>query len=159
MNVQRDRRMKARSLKISAIVTAGVLFSSACFGQFFIGPSVPFGAPGAAGALISILVYVIAKHEASERQKKIAEERARQAYARMSAQRRANLKKKKVRYIAVDTEKDAKTSPKAQKSVMVWDTESQKVANPNVYDVKSAPPVGSTAKFDNYSAEYVGSGT
>jgi hypothetical protein len=40
----------------------------------------------------------------------------------------------------------------------VWDTESEKVAGKDVYDVKSPPKVGATAKFDKYSAEYVGSG-
>jgi hypothetical protein len=42
---------------------------------------------------------------------------------------------------------------------MIWDTQSQEVVGNNVYDVKSPPPVGSTAKFDTYSAEYVGSGS
>jgi hypothetical protein len=77
----------------------------------------------------------------------------------MPAKRKAALKAKKVRYIAVDTEKNEKTSPKAEKSVMVWDTESHQVAGSSVYDVKSTPPFGSTTKFDNYSAEYVGFGT
>jgi len=103
--------------------------------------------------------YIIEKREASERQKQIAEERARRAYANMSAKRKAQLKAKKVRYIAVDTEKDAKTSPKAKKSVMVWDTDKRQIANDNVYDVQKSPHVGETAKFDRYSAEYVGSGS
>jgi hypothetical protein len=106
-----------------------------------------------------LVVYIIEKREASERQKQIAEERARRTYANMSAKRKAQLKEKKVRYIAVDTEKDAKTSPKAKKSVMVWDTDKRQIANDNVYDVQKSPPVGETAKFDRYSAEYVGSGS
>ena len=64
-----------------------------------------------------------------------------------------------MRYIAVDTEKDAKTSQQAKKSVMVWDTHTQQIANDNVYDVQKSPAVGQTAKFDRYSAEYVGSGS
>ncbi len=42
---------------------------------------------------------------------------------------------------------------------MIWDTQSQEVVGNNVYDVQSTPRVGTTAKFDTYSAEYVGSGT
>jgi len=42
---------------------------------------------------------------------------------------------------------------------MVWDTEKQEVASGAVYDVKRSPAVGETAKFDRYSAEYVGSGS
>jgi hypothetical protein len=66
----------------------------------------------------------------------------------MSAKRKAQLKAKKVRYIAVDTEKDAKTSRQAKKSVMVWDTDKQEIANDNVYDIQKSPPLGQTAKFD-----------
>ncbi|MBA2436195.1 MAG: hypothetical protein H0V54_14140, partial [Chthoniobacterales bacterium] len=98
-------------------------------------------------------------HQATERQHRIAEERAQRAYAKMSAERKSKMKARKTRYIAVDTEKNEKTSADAKKSVMIWDTQSQEVVGNNVYDVKSPPPVGSTAKFDTYSAEYVGSGS
>ena len=104
------------------------------------------------------MVYFIAKHEATERQRQVAEMRARQSYAHMSPKRKAGLKQRKVRYIAVDTEKGAKSSPKAKKTVMIYDTETQKVASNSAYDVEKPPNVGSTAKIDTYSAEHVGSG-
>jgi len=119
------------------------------------GESIAIGA--ATGAVVAITAYVIAKHQATERQRRIAEERARVYYARLAPEKKAALKKRK-RYIAVDTEKNEQTSPKAQKSVMIWDTQSETVVNNDVYDVQTAPSVGSTAKFDTYSAEYVGSG-
>lgn len=109
----------------------------------------------ASGAIIAATTYIIAKHQATERQRRIAEERARIAYA----ERKATLRKKNVRYIAVDTEKNDKTSPKAKKSVMIWDTQSEQIVGNNVYDVQTPPPVGKTAKFETYSAEYVGSGS
>jgi hypothetical protein len=118
--------------------------------------SIAIGA--ATGAVVAFTAYIIAKHQATERQRRIAEERARVYYARLAPEKKAALKKKKVRYIAVDTEKNDQTSPKAQKSVMIWDTQSEAVAGGYVYDVQSAPEVGSTAKFDTYSAEYVGNG-
>ena len=121
------------------------------------GESVAIGV--ATGAAIAAVTYIIAKHEATERQHRIAEERAQRAYAQMSAKRKSELKTHKTRYIAVDTEKDEHTSAQAKKSVMIWDTQSQEVVGNNVYDVKSPPPVGATAKFDTYSAEYVGSGS
>lgn len=121
------------------------------------GDSVAIGA--ATGAVVAAVTYVIAKHQATERQHRIAEERARRAYAEMSAKRKASMKARKTRYIAVDTEKNEKTAPDAKKSVMIWDTQSQEVVGNNVYDVKAPPPVGSTARFDTYSAEYVGSGS
>ena len=121
------------------------------------GQAVAIGA--ATGAVVAAVTYVIAKHQATERQHRIAEERAQRAYARMSAERKSQMKARKTRYIAVDTEKNEQTSAGAKESVMIWDTQSQQVVGNNVYDVKSPPPVGSTAKFDTYSAEYVGSGS
>lgn len=118
--------------------------------------SIAIGA--ATGAVVGMTTYIIAKHQASERQRKIAEQRARVYYGRLSPEKKVALKKKKVRYIAVDTAKDENTSPKAKKAVMIWDTQSESIAGNNVYDVQSTPAVGSTAKFDTYSAEYVGSG-
>ncbi len=118
-----------------------------------------FAIGAATGAVVGITTYIIAKHQATERQRKIAEQRARVYYARLAPEKKTALKKKKVRYIAVDTEKDSKTSPKAEKAVMIWDTQSETIVGNNVYDVQDTPSVGSTAKFETYSAEYVGSGS
>ena len=69
-----------------------------------------------------------------------------------------SLKKKKVRYIAVDTVRSKEAPPKAKKTVMIWDTQSESLASADVYDLEAPPAVGQTAKFDTYSAEYVGNG-
>lgn len=118
--------------------------------------SIAIGA--ATGAVVAFTAYVVAKHKATERQRRIAEERARVYYAHLAPEKKVAMKKKKVRYIAVDTEKNEQTSPKAKKAVMIWDTQSETVVSDNVYDVQTTPSVGSTAKFETYSAEYVGSG-
>jgi len=121
------------------------------------GESIAIGA--ATGAVVAFTAYVIAKHQATERQRRIAEQRARVYYGHLAPEKKMALKKKKVRYIAVDTEKNDQTSPKAKKAVMIWDTQSETVVGNNVYDVQNTPSVGSTAKFETYSAEYVGSGS
>lgn len=110
-----------------------------------------------AGALTAVTVYVIAKHQADERQRRIAEARARTYYAKLDAEKKEEMKQKKVRYIAVDTEK--KDEYEGEKAVMVFDTQSQELVGNNVYDVKEAPKVGQTSKFDTYTAQYVGSGS
>jgi len=120
------------------------------------GESVAIGA--VTGAVVAATVYVIAKHQATERQRRLAEQRARVYYGKLSSERKTALKKKKVRYIAVDTEKNEQTSPKAKKAVMIWDTQSESIVGNNVYDVEKTPAVGSAAKFETYSAQYVGSG-
>ncbi len=68
------------------------------------------------------------------------------------------LKKKKVRSIAVDTVRSKEAPPKAKKTVMIWDTQAAGLASNDVYDLEAPPAVGQTAKFDTYSAEYVGNG-
>jgi hypothetical protein len=129
-----------------------------------------FAIGAATGAVVGITVYVIAKHQATERQRRIAEERARVYYGRVIAKRKReeqtakasgkkSAAKKAPRYIAVDTERNEQTSPKAKKAVMIWDTQSESVVGNNVYDVESTPAVGSTTKIETYSAEYVGSGS
>lgn len=157
--------MKKPTIKITCLLTAGAFLISAPIARAQI-PYVPLpfhhnsstAEKVVTAVVIAATIYFIARYEATERQRQVAEMRARQSYARMSAQRKANMKAKKVRYIAVDTEKGAKTSPKAKKTVMIYDTQTQKVATNVAYDVEKAPTVGTTAKIDTYSAEYVGSG-
>jgi len=159
--------MKTRILKGACLLTVGALLVGASVGtaraQLPFVPNLPFGRSHGAeklvtAAIIATAIYFIAKHEATERQREVAEMRARRSYARMSSQRKANMKKKKVRYIAVETERGRSSSPKARKTVMIYDTQTQRVASNNAYDVEKTPAVGTTAKIDNYSAEYVGSG-
>lgn len=159
--------MKTRILRGACLLTIGALLASAFVGsvraQLPYLPSLPFGGNDTArtivtAAVVATVVYIIARHEATERQRQVAEMRARQSYARMSAKRKADMKAKKVRYIAVDTERGQQSSPKARKTVMIYDTQTQRVASNNAYDVEKTPSVGATAKIDNYAAEYVGSG-
>jgi hypothetical protein len=127
------------------------------------------------------------RYQATEYQRKVAEERAR---AFVAAQRRATAAattkskpkptpqaapkkgektkpaepvaeakpKKLPRYIAVDTVKDKRASPKARKVVMIFDTQSETLVGNNLYDVQNPPPVGSTSTFETYSAQYIGAG-
>lgn len=116
--------------------------------------------------LINGAVYIIAVHEATARQLQIARERGRAWTARNLASAQPAHAKEKAekkparhkRYIAVDTEPDSRTSPKAQQSVMIFDTEAQQVVGKNVYDVQTPPPLGAVARFETYSAQYVGRG-
>lgn len=137
-----------------AAIAGGAIARAAGLG---VGESIAIGA--ASGAIVAATTYIIAKRKATERQRQIAEARARSYYRSLPPERKTAMKKKNVRYIAVDTAKDERTSPKAEKNVMIWDTESEQVVGNNVYDVERSPAVGSTAKFETYSAEYVGTGS
>lgn len=172
--------MKPRVALVSA-ATAIALFSSACenltpgenaglFGAAAgLATGIPLAAAGVdpaitipvtagAAVLAAGSAYVIAKHQATERQRKIAEQRARLYLARLEeqkAQERAAAKAKKPRYIAVKTEKSKDTEGEP---VMVFDTHSNQIVGNNVYDLKETPQMGQTAKLDTYSVQYVGTG-
>ena len=172
--------MKIRQL--AATVTGVALFTTACqnltpgenaavFGTAAgLATGIPLAATGVsssiaipvtAGAAVVAAgaAYIISKQQATERQRKIAEQRARLYIARRNQQLAAQpaaKKAKPARYIAVQTEKSEQSQGKA--SVMVFDTQTNEVVGNNVYDLKSAPQVGQTAKFDTYSAQYVGAG-
>ena len=62
------------------------------------------------------------------------------------------------RYIAVDTVKDKRASPKAEKVIMIWDTQSESLVGNNIYEVEKPPQKGAKTHFDTYSAEYIGAG-
>jgi hypothetical protein len=96
------------------------------------------------------------QHEATERQRKIAQARAVTYIKKLPPEKKVAMKKKKVRYIAVDTERNAQTSPKAKKVVMVWDTQSESLVGNTVYDLPDPPAVGKSIVFTTYAAEYVG---
>ena len=70
----------------------------------------------------------------------------------------AQPKKKLPRYLAVETVKDKRTSPQVKNVIMIWDTQSESLVNNDLYDVKTPPPAGTVAKFETYSAEYIGAG-
>ena len=176
--------MNTRTIKTTACLLTSGLFLSSCESLTPEGNAAVFGTLGglgagiiaheagasrgeaaaiglATGVVVGATAYIIAKHKASERQRQIAEERARRVAAKREADRQREIaagkaKKSKARYIAVDTEKDEKST--GAKTVMIFDTKSQEIVGNNVYDVKEAPAKGTVAKFDTYSAEYVGTG-
>lgn len=126
-----------------------------------VDPAITIPVTAGAAAVAAGAAYVIAKHQATERQRKIAEQRARIYMARLEKQQQAAAqasakKPKKPRFIAVQTEKTEQNQGKA--AVMVFDTQTNEVVGNNVYDMKSTPQVGQTAKFDTYSAQFVGTG-
>lgn len=126
-----------------------------------VDPAITIPVTAGAVALAAGGAYIISKQQATERQRKIAEQRARIYLARLEQQRAAEAAagrkaSKKPRYIAVKTDRSAQSQGEA--TVMVFDTQTNQVVGNNVYDLKSTPQVGQTAKLDTYSAQYVGAG-
>jgi hypothetical protein len=185
--------MTPRSLKITAATLSVAVLSTACEnlspgenaaiagGAAALAVGIPLAVAGVnpavtipvtlgATALAAGATYVIAKHQATERQRRVAEQRARlymaqreaaEKQARTASTQRSGKKSsgtsKQSRFIAVKTEKE--DFNKGQSAVMIFDTQSNQVVGNKVYDLKTSPKVGQTSKFDTYTAQYVGSGS
>jgi hypothetical protein len=106
----------------------------------------------ASGALVGGFTYVIAKHQADEHQKRLAEERARKYYANLSVEQKKSVGKKLI-------VKTAKTQGTAGDSVMMYDIKNDKVTD-TVYSVKKVPEVGEKSTMISSSpATYIGIGS
>src|SRR5437868_13635400 len=105
--------MKTRILKATCAVMVAVLLTGASAriarAQFPYVPSLPFSSNSTAervvtAAVIAATIYFIARYEATERQREVAEMRARQLYAHMELPRQADTHGRKLRYIAEESE-------------------------------------------------------
>ena len=189
-----------RFIKITAAVLSLAVFTSACenmtpgenaavFGGITavavgvplalcgVNPNIVVPVTVGAAALAAGVSYCVAKHQATERQRQIAEQRARIYMANRAQATRLAAKSSQTsgttgsvakktakpapepRYIAINTEKSGSTPGAAGPSVMLFDTQSSQIVGNNVYDLKAQPKSGQTAKFDTYTTQYVGNGT
>lgn len=131
--------------------TAGAVGSSIAShtGVGYVGSSaIGYGISGAT----SLVVSVMARHEASEQQRQIAEARAEAYLAGLDEGQRREVKKR--RYLAVETKRQPENTGK--RSVMVFDTKNDRLVGNEVLDIGSAPATGTTAKFDTVNTTYVG---
>lgn len=107
-----------------------------------------------ARAYVSAQRKAVAQPQSSEKTAGTSKKKSKPAEASIAAQPAEKLP----RYIAVETIKDKRTAPNVKKVVMIWDTHADSFVNNDLYDVQSVPSKGTTAKFDTYSAEYIGAG-
>jgi hypothetical protein len=99
---------------------------------------------------------MLIRHTATKLQRQVAEQNARTYIAKLSPEKKQELKKKKVRYLAVPTVRSKETSPEAKEVLMIWDVPRETLASKNVYELGAAPETGKLASYDDMVAEYVG---
>jgi hypothetical protein len=116
-----------------------------------VNPAVTIPVTAGAAVLAGGGTDLIARNQASARQRQVAEDRARDY-----AQRTGEYSKRSTRYIAVRTEDGGRAQGKAQ--VMIYDIHSGTIIENTVYDMQSVPPVGEMGDFGGYRARYIGTG-
>src|SRR5438876_9078220 len=63
---------------------------------------------------------MLIRHTATKLQRQVAEQNARTYIAKLSPEKKQQLKKKKIRYLAVPTVPSKETSPEAKEILMIW---------------------------------------
>lgn len=149
---------------------------------FLLGAVLLFSGCATAGKLFSAIGdYAVGAYKATARQIQVADQRAAAAFDKMPAEKKKALKDEGTRYLAVRTEdptpaqmteirramaKPAAASgpygaptsgaPKKVYCVMIWDTQTREVVGTDCYAVLKLPTPGEPARFDTYTAQYVG---
>ncbi|MCX7713379.1 MAG: hypothetical protein N2035_06920 [Chthoniobacterales bacterium] len=131
-----------------------------------VDPNITVPIAAGAGVLAGATAFLIAKHQATVEQRRIAEARALAYLARVQREQARQIAASRVqpqaapievpRYIAVATAPSE--NYKSQSAVMVYDTQRQALVGNDVYELKSAPKVGTVSKYDTIQATYVGAG-
>jgi hypothetical protein len=117
-------------------------------------------------------------YKATPRQTQLANQRAAAAFEQFSTQQRKALEESGTRYLAVrtadptpaqwteirrDMQKPGSRflgpakAPSKIYCVMIWDTQSGEIVGTDCYAVLKLPAAGELARFDTYTAQYVGS--
>jgi hypothetical protein len=96
---------------------------------------------------------------ATEEQAQVAREKAETYYTRLPPAKKAELKKRKIRYLAVPTVRSKDTPASAKAVIMIWDIPRETLASKQVYETENPLPAGKLASFDNMEAEYIGGET
>jgi len=96
------------------------------------------------------------RYTATKLQQQVAEQNARTYLAKLSPEKKQQLKKKKIRYLAVPTVPREEKASKAHENLMIWDVPRETLANKTVYELSTTLKNGTLAKYDNMEAEYIG---
>jgi hypothetical protein len=96
------------------------------------------------------------RHTATEYQRKVAEQNARAFFKQLTPEKKAELKKKKVKTVLIPTVRSKETSPTAQDVRMRFSLEGESLIDDYAYEVNTPLQVGSIAKVQGLDPEYVG---
>jgi hypothetical protein len=116
-------------------------------------------------------------YKATPEQTRLADQRASASFGHFSPQQKKALEESGTRYLAVRTadptpaqwteiRKDmqkpdsmysvGRQAPSKIYCVMIWDTQSRQIVGTDCYAVLKLPTPGELARFDTYTAQYVG---
>jgi hypothetical protein len=99
---------------------------------------------------------MLIRHKATEIQRRTAEANAKAFFSQLTPEKKAELKKKKVRTVLIRTVRSRETSPAAKDVRMRYDLAGESLVDDNAYEFDMPLQGGTIAQAKGLDAEYVG---
>jgi hypothetical protein len=96
------------------------------------------------------------RHRATEYQRRVAEQNAKVFFKALTPEKKAELRKKKIKTVLIRTVRSAETSPNAKDIRMRYSLEGESLIDDYVYEFSSPLGTGTVAKTVDPEPEYVG---
>jgi predicted Zn-dependent protease len=99
---------------------------------------------------------MLIRHKATELQRRAAENNARIFFKQLTPEKKAELKKKKVRVVLIRTTRSRETLPAAKDVRMRYSLEGESLIDDYAYEFQAPLQAGTIAKATGFDPEYVG---
>ena len=96
------------------------------------------------------------RHTATEYQRRVAEQNAKAFFKQLTPEKKAELKRKKVKTVLIPTVRSKETSPQAKEVAMRFSLEGESLIDDYAYEFNSPLQAGTIAKIGGLDPEYVG---
>jgi hypothetical protein len=96
------------------------------------------------------------RHTATEYQRRVAEQNAKAFFKQLTPEKKAELKRKKVKTILIPTVRSKETSPTAKEVRMRFSLEGESLVDDYAYEFDTPLQTGTIAKISGLDPEYVG---
>jgi len=96
------------------------------------------------------------RHTATEYQRRVAEQNAKAFFKQLTPEKKAELKKKKVKAVLIPTVRSKETSPAAKEVRMRFSLEGESLIDDYAYEFNTPLQNGTVAQIAGLDAEYVG---
>jgi hypothetical protein len=96
------------------------------------------------------------RHTATEYQRRVAEQNAKAFFKQLTPEKKAELKRKKIKTVLIPTVRSKETSPTAKEVRMRFSLEGESLIDDYAYEFNNPLQVGSIAKVSGLDPEYVG---
>jgi GMP synthase PP-ATPase subunit len=96
------------------------------------------------------------RHTATEYQRRVAEQNAKAFFKQLTPEKKAELKKKKIKAVLIRTVRSRQTSPQAKEVRMRYDLEGESLIDDSAYEFTTPLTAGTITKAKGLEPEYVG---